>query len=97
MAKYELYVVTTKNPDPSELESLKVQLSEKFGGLTVIDNAKGYWLNNGELVKDKTEIWIILSSTVSPPSYFIDFGEKLKALCKQKVQLVVVNGQPYYV
>jgi hypothetical protein len=95
--RIELYVVTTENPDVEQLEQVKVQLSKEFGGLTVVPNCKGYWVDNEKLYVDCTEIWIILSSTVITPSSIMKYAEQLKKICSQKSQLFSVNNQPYFV
>ncbi len=109
MVKIELYVVTTENPDAQQLEQLKVELCKEFGGLTVIPNCEGYWLDDPrrfqdgkfgvkpKMEKDSVQIWVILSSTVITSSVIMKYIERLKQICSQKVQLFVVNGMPYFV
>jgi hypothetical protein len=80
-----------------QLEQLKVELCKKFGGLTVIDNCEGYWTDNGQLIKDDVQIWRILSTDVITPKDIMPYAERLKSVCKQKVQLFTVADMPYYV
>jgi hypothetical protein len=95
--KIEIYVVTTENPDKTKLDAVKVELCGKFNGLTVIKDCDGLWLDNGKLTQDNVQIWTIVSSTVITAGEIMEYAEKLKAICHQKVQLVTVNGQPYFV
>lgn len=99
MVKIEIYVVTTPNNDKAklELEQLKVELCNEFGGLTVVPNCTGYWQNNGKLDYDDVEIWTILSATVITASAILKYAERLKVLCSQKSQLFTVNNFPYFV
>lgn len=97
MARYEIFVVTTEHPNVEQLEALRVELSNKFGGVTVVPNCRGYWVGNEKLYVDCTEIWLILSSTVIPVSAIMDYAERLKKLCNQQSQLFAINNQPYFV
>lgn len=98
MAKYEWYVVTTKKPNVLALENIQKQLCDKFGGLTIIPNCKGLWVNHvGNLDSDKVEIWRVLTNKIVLPSEAIKVGEQLKAICQQESQLFTVNDNPYYV
>lgn len=98
--KLEIYVVTTNislKCERDALEQLKVKLCEQFGGLTVIPNCTGYWLSNKKLITDNVQIWEIVSLTVITTQDVMPFAYKLAEICKQEVQLIVINGMPYYV
>ena len=99
--KVELYVVTSllskTEPNP-ELEQLKGELCNKFGGLTVIDNCTGYWLNQNKVLEyDNVQIWRILTNEVITAKTMMQYAERLKSVCKQKVQLFTIGDMPYYV
>lgn len=95
--KLEIYVVLTENPDKTKLDALKVELSNKFGGLTLINNCEGLWVDNGKLYLDNVQIWRILSSTVITEKEIMPYILQLKSLCNQKSQLFTVNDYPYFV
>jgi|SRR5208337_1993937 len=95
--RVELYVVTTNNPDKAKLEEIKAKLCDVFGGLTVIPNCEGYWMDGTKMVTDETQIWVILSSTVITTKDILPFAEQLKLICQQKSQLFTVNGTPYFI
>lgn len=110
MAKYEIYVVTSgiakdltymtfeEKQAFEQLEDLRLQLIQKFGGMTVIENTKGYWINEkGELIKDIVDIWVILTNAVITPKEMMWYGEKLRQICKQESQLISCNGTPYFI
>lgn len=97
-AKYEWYVVTSKNPDKEKLSEIQKELCKKFGGLTILRNCSGLWVNHsGNIDSDKVEIWRVLTDSIVLPSEAITIGEKLKAICQQESQLFTVNENPYYV
>lgn len=98
MAKYEWYVVTTKNPDKEKLSEIQKELCKRYGGLTVLRNCSGLWVNHsGNIDTDKVEIWRVLTDSIVLPSEAIKVGEQLKAICQQESQLFTVNDNPYYV
>lgn len=101
MVEIKIYVVTTnlsKTEPTPELEQLKGQLCNAFGGLTVINNCEGYWLNNNKILEyDNVQIWEILSSTVVSPQQIMKYGEDIKRITSQKSQLITINGHPYFV
>lgn len=97
MVEIKIYVVTTENPNKTKLDSVKVQLCGAFGGLTVINNCEGLWLDNGKLYVDNVQIWIIESSTVVSPEQILKYGEDLKQICNQKSQMISINGHPYFI
>ena len=98
MAKYEWYVVTTKNPDKEKLSEIQKELCKRYGGLTVLRNCSGLWVNHsGNIDTDKVEIWRVLTNKIVLPSEAIKVGEQLKAICQQESQLFTVNDNPYYV
>jgi len=59
--RIEIFVVKTAKPDFYELQEAKRSLIKLFGGITVIPNCLGYWLNpqNGKIERDLVEIWLI--------------------------------------
>lgn len=96
--KLELYVVLTKNPDKAQLNQIKVRLCEKYGGLTVMGNCHGLWLNHmGNLDSDKVEIWRVITDKIVLPSEAITIGEQLKAICAQESQMLTINDHAYFV
>lgn len=80
-----------------KLKELKVELCEKFGGLTESATEHGFWLEGKKLIEDDLTEWTIYSATVITPRFVIEFAERIKTVCKQKVQLVVINEYPYFI
>ena len=97
-AKYEWYVVLSKNPNQSALYEIQKKLCKKYGGLTIIPNCKGLWLNHvGNIESDKVEIWRVVTNSIVLPSEAMAIAEKLCDICGQKEQLFTVNDVPYFV
>jgi len=95
MAKYEWYVVTTKHPNVLALENIQYELCKKFGGLTIIPNCKGLWINHaGNIDSDKVEIWRCLTDQTVQPSEVIRIGEFLNTICNQQETLITINDIP---
>ena len=99
MAKYEIYVCLTEKPNIDELNKIGLRLCEKYGGLTIIPNCRGLWINDNtkQIESDKVEIWRLLTDKVILPSEIIELGEQLKRICKQKLQLITCNDVAYFV
>lgn len=98
MCKYEWYVVVSKHPNKLALENLQKDLCKKYGGLTILKNCEGLWVNHaGNIDADKVEIWRVLTDKIVLPSEAIKIGEQLKAICQQESQLFTVNDNPYFV
>jgi hypothetical protein len=98
MAKYEWYVVTTKHPNRLALMAIQKELCKKYGGLTILKNCEGLWVNHvGNLDTDKVEIWRVLTDKIVLPSEAIRVGEILKTICSQESQLLTINDKPYFV
>jgi hypothetical protein len=72
--KIEIFMVKTLNPSQKELDRQKEALIKLFGGLTIIPNCEGFWLEKpkkiwnkqeqlktekGTIWHDKVEIWQI--------------------------------------
>jgi len=93
----KIYVVTTENPDKTKLDAVKVELCGQFGGLTVINNCEGLWIDNGKLFLDNVQIWVIVTNGIVKPQDAIRYGEQLKNICHQKSQLLTINGTAYFV
>ena len=79
-----------------QLEELKRGLCEKYGGLTIIKNCEGLWLNEGKLYVDEVEIWRILSHNLNT-ELIKNVAQKLKAICKQKSQLYTIDDVAYFI
>jgi hypothetical protein len=103
--KIELYVVTSElyGKDKVEtlsnlkqLEELKRGLCEKYGGLTVIKNCEGLWLNEGKLYVDKVEIWRIFTDDLDV-ALIKAFAISLKVICKQQSQLYTIDDKAFFV
>jgi hypothetical protein len=103
MAKYEIYVVTTEIEGMeginarNQLNQLKVELSNKFGGYTIFHNCEGGWTDNGQLCVDKVEVWRILTDEIVTAKEIMKFAETIKTITKQKSQLVTVNDKQYFI
>ena len=92
--RIEIFVVKTLNPNQNRLDKIKDALIRVFGGLTIIPNCEGLWLNEkGIICHDKVEIWLI----------YTDFKEqtimkalepyltRIKAITKQTSQAYTLN------
>ena len=93
--RIEIFVVKTLNPNQNRLDKIKDALIRVFGGLTIIPNCEGLWLNEkGIICHDKVEIWLI----------YTDFKEqtimkalepyltRIKAITKQTSQAYTLNS-----
>lgn len=100
MAKDLTYMTYEEKTAIEQLEEIKLKLIEEYGGLTVIPNCIGYWLDqNRKLETDKVEIWIILKKTEDLENEFAiieDYAKKIKLITKQKSQLFQINENPFY-
>jgi len=108
--KVEIFVVRSEKEDKWLLEMAKELLIEAFGGLTIIPNCKGFWLEDTQpnqtiktkkpkICEDSVEIWLIY--TDSPKHYAEYNAKRLSAMIKeatvQKSQLYVINDKPYFI
>jgi hypothetical protein len=106
-ATYKIYVVTTEIEKLNEnikrlayglIEEEKRKISDKFGGLTVYKNCEGYFTDESKtLCVDSVEVWEIITDAIITAQTFINYGERLKAICKQKSQMITINGRRYFV
>jgi len=100
MVEIKIYVVTTDlkhNYEFDVVNKLKIELISKFGGLTVIKNAEGLWLDaDKNIIVDTTDIWQIVTTDYNA-NYLWEVNEKLRRVCKQTAQLFTVDGNPYFV
>lgn len=96
MAKIEIYVVTTLNPKIETLNEYKKALCKKFGGLTIIPNCSGLWINaHGEVENDEVEIWQILTHDIDA-KFINDISEQIRISCGQKTQLYTMDDKPFF-
>jgi hypothetical protein len=100
--KVELYVTKTvlTSVNVQELEQIKVELCGEFGGLTEIDNCKGYWLNpkTNKLDQDNVSLWVIYSLTQKDTYEIIEsYAKRIKAITNQECQLFAINDKPFFV
>ena len=100
--KIEIFVVTTELKEKlcslNKLEELKVELCKEFGGLTVIPNCKGYWMDNDKLINDDVEIWTIYTNSEYGVYGKINaYSLQIKAICNQKTQLFALDGHVYFI
>lgn len=49
----------------SVLKSIRDDLIRKFGGLSVIHNNEGYWLDNGCCYQDNNDIYIVVTKELN--------------------------------
>lgn len=96
MAKIEIYVVTTLNPDKSLIEEAKTRICEKFGGLTIISNCEGLWLDSGKICADKVEIWRIVTNDIDA-QFVNNIATSLREICGQKSQFYTIDDKPFFI
>ena len=98
--KIEIFVVRSDNEDLKRIEFAKKHLVELFGGLTVIPNCSGVWINEiDEAITDKVEIWQIYTRSFNPSE---EKGLKwymlyIRDATKQTKQLYALNEIPYFI
>lgn len=98
MVEIKIFVVTTEKPDNIALEELKVQLCEKFGGLTESATAKGLWLDkDGKICEDDVKIWTIYTDLPNSTSIIDGIAKRIKIITFQHSQMYVINNKPKFV
>lgn len=118
--KIEIFVVKTeiiKNVGKKfirledKLDSEKQNLTKIFGGMTIIPNCHGYWLNDNDKVeKDFVETWIIYVNdnltekleyeTVLRKDIEEELKESLKRIkiaTQQKTQAYAIDNKIYFI
>ena len=108
--RIEIFVVLSAKPNKPELEIAKRALIRLFGGLTIIPNCKGFWLNkNGKIEKDLVEIWLVYADfpQIKEEADRIHVESKMQALTKvlslikqathQKSQAYALNNKIYFI
>jgi hypothetical protein len=106
MTHIKIYVVKTELKNLSNLEVIQTELLNEFGGLTIIKNCVGLWVDSSTvktlgykaICKDKTDIWEIYTNRTLKSSLesVQPIALKLKVLCKQISQLFVINNKAYF-
>jgi len=101
MTEIKIFVVKTElqnnNANLSVLEWLKLETVKAFGGLTVLADNKGYWLDNStnKLCIDQTDIWLIETSDLLTKNLEIKLEAinlSIKTVTKQLAQLYTIGG-----
>lgn len=100
MAEIKIFCVTTAISHDYErdcLKQLKTMFCSKFGGLTVIKDCEGLWLNSdNEIETDSTDIWLIEAN--NPEMKFLwNLCDKLRRVTKQSSQLFTIDGLSFFV
>lgn len=79
------------------INKLKIELCKKFGGLTIIKNCEGLWLDaDKNIIADKVDIWQIVTHEYGL-NYLWEVNEKLRKVTNQSVQFFSIDGNPYFV
>jgi len=106
----KIYVVKTEiDKDISlnvNLPFLKIELLNEFGGLTIIKDCVGLWVDSSTvstkgfkyICKDKVDIWEIYTdrSVKSILETLKPIALKIKLETKQTCQLFVINNKAYF-
>jgi len=78
------------------LEEQKIHLIKLFGGLTEIENLKGYWINSkGKIESDNTNIWIIYTKQCEEE--LLNILLRIKEITRQKSQAYTINNEIYFI
>jgi hypothetical protein len=95
----KIYVVKTNirlTCEKMALVLVQKELSLEYGGLTIIPNCSGLWVNDkNEFETDNVEIWEVVSNHLNL-TFITKIALQLKRICTQKTQMFTVNGKPYY-
>lgn len=107
--RIELYVVTTnlyknlnyltyeEKTNIEKLEKVKAEIIKEFGGLTVIPNNKGFWINDSnQMVSDNVDIWLIFTYNCCEKSVNA-YSLQIKAITTQCSQLYVIDNKSHMV
>ena len=101
MTEIKIFCVTTDIKHDYQrdcVKQLKTQLIKEFGGLTVIKDTEGLWLDEkNEIVTDSTDIWLIITNKEFLLNGLWELSEKLRKVTNQSVQFFSVDGLPFYV
>jgi len=108
--RIEIFVVRSEKENKDNLGIAKGALIRLFGGLTIIPNCVGYWLNeNKEIEADSVEIWLIYADfpeadTESNAIFkrttmntFLTILELIKEATRQKSQAYALNNKIYFI
>ena len=109
--RIEIFVVKTAKPDFYELQEAKRSLIKLFGGITIIPNCEGYWLNpqTGVIERDLVELWLVYADLPEPKEEAdrIHVESKLNTLMRilslikkathQKSQAYAINNQIHFI
>jgi len=88
------------------LEEQKIHLIKIFGGLTEINDSKGYYINSKEEIEsDLSKIWIIYTKHENidlTKNYWFDISLKpillrIKEITRQKSQAYTINNEIYFI
>lgn len=101
MTEIKIFCVTTDIKHDYQrdcVNQLQKELLTEFGGMTVIENTKGLWLDeNKQIVTDTTDIWLIITNKQTDLRTLWELNEKLRKVTNQSVQFFSVDGLPFYV
>jgi hypothetical protein len=95
----KIYVVKTNirlTCEKMALVLVQKELSLEYGGLTIIPNCSGLWVNDkNEFETDNVEIWEVVSHNLDI-NFILKIAQELKQICTQKCQFFTINGNPFY-
>ena len=99
MTQIKIYVVHENNYN---LDGLKYQLCEIFGGLTKYPNLKGLWINtnNATLVCDIVTVWEIWTNKTIEQINVTSLKaicQSIKQITKQDSQLYTINNDSFFI
>lgn len=112
--KVEIFVIKTKideskasNDKEDKALALRAEwklinvrnlLIKAFGGLTVIQNAIGFWINeSGAIETDNAEMWLIYTNLKNTKSIIEAFAKQIKKITAQDSQAFGINTCLYFV
>ena len=78
------------------VETIKEELIQEFGGLTV-QGCKGSWLDNGKVYEDINEKWLILTEKEVSEEKIMAYAERLRVSTKQIAQLYRIDYKSFLI
>jgi hypothetical protein len=81
-----------------KLINVRNLLIKAFGGLTVIPNANGFWINKSGLIEgDSVEIWLIYTDIEDSKLVIRGFAKQIKKITAQDSQAFGIDGKLFFV
>jgi hypothetical protein len=102
--RIEIFVVLTEQKKlcdvigHSELIDIQNKIAKKFGGLSIIPNVKGLWIDNTSgICEDSNEIWLIYAHHKESVAIIEAFAKQIKKITYQQSQAFGIDGKLYLV